>query len=201
MDISNDFNRSQYTKFAEQYLLLNQDTEIGGWNAEWRAEIVKQFLPKGRLIFEIGAGGGDDAVALRSAWYEVIPTDFVQPFVEELVAKGFPAFVFDAKEDAFPVKKVDAIYANAVFVHFSPKEIHDFLVKAQQYLDNEKLIFISVLLGSWTTRAGRNRGFDRDFQYYYYVTLKNILDDAGYDTIWSKEIDKKWIQIVAKVRE
>ena len=201
MGISNDFNQSQYTQFADQYLASNRDEEIGGWNAKLRASIIKNFLPKGRLIFEIGAGWGEDAVALRNAWYEIIPTDFVWPFVEKLNTKGFSAFSFDAKKDKFPLEKVDAIYANAVFVHFTTEEVKKFLLEVQQHLDNEKLVFISVLLGTWTARTGRNRGFDRDFQYYDQNTLHNILNSTGYEIIWSNEVGEKWLQIVAKIKD
>ncbi|MDR0861125.1 MAG: hypothetical protein LBO09_09510 [Candidatus Peribacteria bacterium] len=72
MKISNTFNHTQYTTFADQYLQSNQDGSIGGMTPDSRVKELERYLPKGRKIFEIGSGGGLDAIALKNAGYEVV---------------------------------------------------------------------------------------------------------------------------------
>jgi cyclopropane fatty-acyl-phospholipid synthase-like methyltransferase len=116
-----------------------------------------------------------------------------------LQAELLNTILFDAKNDEFPLDTVDAIYANAVFVHFTPEEIVEFLKKVKFHLQNEKIIFISVIQGRGTERTGRSRGFDRDFQYYDKSTLTEIIGQAGYIILWDNFTDEKWIQIIATV--
>lgn len=196
--IDNDFNKTQYEEHAQSYTASNTDGRIGGGTPAERTQLLLKYLPKGRHIFEVGSAGGQDARALQQAGYEVTPTDFVEPFVENLREKGFDARLFDAKKDEFPA--MDALYANAVFVHFTPSELQDCLKRAKPKLTNEKIVFMSLIKGEGQERSGRARGIERDFQYYTLESLEKILKDAGFEIVFSREVDEKWIQVVGTLK-
>jgi cyclopropane fatty-acyl-phospholipid synthase-like methyltransferase len=195
MKIEVDFNHTQYSQHYDQYLESNVDGAIGGGTIQDRVALFSRFVPKGRKVLEIGAGGGDEALALQNAGYDIIATDYVDKFVELLQEKGLPAILLDAKEGRLPAN-IDAIYANAVFVHFSPKELSLFLERAKRSLVNEKVLFMSVIKGEGHERAARARGFERDFHYYSLESLKQIAQQQGYNFLYSNDDDPKWIQAV-----
>lgn len=194
--MKDDFNKQQYSKYYEQYLESNADGRIGGGTIQERVQLFLRYVPKGRTVFEIGSGSGEDAIALQKAGFEVIASDYVDEFVKILKEKSLNAISFDAKLEEIP-NNTDAIYANAVFVHFSPSELTGFLNKAKTKLSNEKVIFFSVLKGQGLERSARGRGFERDFCYYTLDSLQDILEKTGYSTLDFSD-DEKWIQIIAK---
>lgn len=190
-----DFNKSQYETHYRQYLDSNLNNEIGGGSIEERIALVKKSLPLGRLILEIGSGGGDDALALENAGYRVIPSEFVKGFIDIMETKGLNPLMLDAKKDSLPL--TDAIYANAVFVHFSPVEIEKFLKKAADSLKGEKLLIFSLIKGEGHETSKRNRGFEREFYYYTLDSITPLLNKSGFIVSKSEDKGPKWLQIVA----
>lgn len=193
-----DFNQIQYQNNFQTYVEHNKSFEVGGGSPEDRANLILKYLPKGRTIFEIGSGVGADALALKDAGYEVIASDFVQKFIDELKSRQLNAIYFDAKKDDIP-EGVDCVYANAVFVHLSPEEVFSFLTRARNKLQNERLIFISIIKGKGYERSARAKGFERDFYYYQLDSMNKLLTEVGYKVIFSNDSDPKWLQIIGKV--
>lgn len=194
---SNTFNQKQYQENAQAYLNSNVTAAIGGGNPELRVAFLATVLPSGRRVLEIGSGGGNDALALQKAGYDVLASDFVQSFVDTLKTQGLNALYLDAKNDPIP-SGFDAVYANAVFVHFSPEEVRLFLKKAKISLQNEKILFISVLKGEGSERSARGRGFERDFHYYTLTSLTLLMNEEGFDLIAAKDDNDKWLQAIVK---
>ncbi len=190
-----DFNQAQYSKNFQQYLGSNISNTVGGTNVEARITLLNKYLPFGRTVFEIGSAGGNDAFALKDAGYEIVPSDYVQEFVDLMKEKGLSALSYDAKNDELPMT-VDCVYANAVFVHFTPDELSNFLEKAKLKLQNEKIIFMSVIKGEGHERSGRSRGIERDFYYYSTDLLQNIVTKAGFSILHRDDSDPKWIQAI-----
>lgn len=195
MSQNRDFNQKQYSQNFQQYLDSNVEGNIGGGTPQDRIELLKKYLPDGRTVFEIGSGGGIDATLLKEAGYNLMASDYVEKFVDILKEKELHAVSFDAKNDelSFPV---DCIYANAVFVHFSPEEISNFLSRVKDKLTNEKLIFLTIIKGEGQERSVRNRGFERDFYYYSAESLKKLIEKVGYKMLYLKDEDSKWIQAI-----
>ncbi len=192
-----DFNQNQYQANYQQYLESNSDGKIGGSSPQDRINLFKRFLPKGRNVFEIGSAGGVDSLILKEAGYDVTASDYAKNFVKILQAKGLTAIAFDAKTDTLP-EEYSAIYANAVFVHFSPNEITQFLLSSKSKLTNEKIIFFSVIKGIGSERSARGRGFERDFYYYKTLDLEQILEKAGLKILFIDDKNEKWIQVIAQ---
>lgn len=192
-----EFNQEQYEKHAHVYIQNNSTGDVGGGTPESRVELIKKYLPVGKKIFEIGSGGGIDAKLLVEAGYDVTASDFTQSFVKVLEGKGLNTVFFDAKKDTVP-EEYDAIYANAVFLHFSPDEIKTFLNRNKSKLVNEKILFTSFLSGFGHHRSARSRGFERDFYYYNYGFLKHLFETCGFKIIYNLDIaGGKWIHIIA----
>lgn len=148
-------------------------------------------------MFEVGAGAGEDALALQRLGYRVLATDYVKAFVDQMTGKGIDATTFDATSDDFPIG-FDALYANAVFVHFSPQQTKVFLEKAKAILVGPKLVFLSVIRGdSQERRVGSQVGFERDFQDYTEEMITEVLRECGFGIVKLEIVDDKWIQIVA----
>lgn len=192
-----DFNQQQYEQYGFQYLNSNQNGDVGGGTPETRVRFLQEYLPVGRSIFEIGSGGGMDALELQKVGYHVTASDFTDTFVKTLQGKGLETVFFDAKKDELP-NTFDAIYANAVFVHFAPEDFSAFLKRVQPKLTNEKLIFLSVIKGLGHERASRSRGFERDFFYYELSFLELLFKQSGYTVLKVKNDYEKWIQLIAK---
>lgn len=197
--VDNDFNREQYSSHFQEYIDARAEKDIGGGGVESRISLLQMHLPLGSTIFEIGSGAGEDAVELNKQGYQVIASDYVAEFVQACEQKGLEAVKFDAKADVIP-NNIDAIYANAVFVHFTPEETANFLKRASSNLIGPMLIFISVLKGTGSERSGRSRGFERDFQYYSEDNMVSLLHESGYESLETRIIDDKWIQVIARVR-
>jgi len=192
-----DFNQFQYQNNFQTYAEHNKNFEVGGGSPESRVNLLLEYLPRGKTVFEIGSGLGADALSLRNAGYEVIASDFVEKFIVELKNKNLKAIFFDAKLDDIP-EGIDCIYANAVFVHLSPEDVFGFLSKAKNKLINKKLVFISVIKGDGYERSTRAKGFERDFYYYQLDSITEILSKAGYKVVFSNNNDPKWLQIIGK---
>ena len=200
MNIDDRFNLRQYTEHIAEYVEAKQTKEVGGGSMLDRLALLTKYVPFGSSIFEIGSGAGEDALALQSAGYIVKASDFVPGFVSRCKDKGLDSTIFDAKSEELP-GNFDAIYANAVFVHFGPDETTNFLARAKQHLTGGKIVFLSVLKGEGTHREARGRGFERDFQYYDVGLLTQIMHKSGYTMLISRVIDDKWIQVVAKIKD
>lgn len=199
MTSGGDFNYQQYKKNFQTYLDNNLEGNIGGGSPKTRAELIQHHLSKGRTIFEIGSGGGIDALELQKAGYKVLASDYIENFVTILREKGIESICFDAKKDELP-SDISAIYANAAFVHFSPGEFSAFLEKAKQKLIQEKVLFISVIKGEGYERSSRSRGFERDFYYYTKDLLESILKQQGFTIQYCDDKDQKWIQVIASCK-
>ena len=200
MKSEGDFNQNQYNANYLQYLESNSEGKIGGTTVNERVQLFERFVPKGRKVFEIGSGGGDEAIKLQESGYKVLASDYVPKFVDILKQKGLNAIEFDAKQDPIPAG-FNAVYANAVFVHFSPQELSDFLQRARQALIGEKTVFMSVIKGEGHERAARARGFERDFDYYSTEKLIDIVQKQGFDVLHTDDTDEKWIQAVITVHD
>lgn len=196
--IDDTFNKKQYEDHLQYYLDSNKDEHVGGGTSQTRVALLKKYLPVHSHIFEIGSGGGTDALTLQEAGYTVTASDFSEKFVTILRNKYVSAILYDAKHDAFP-ENSDAIYANAVFVHFTPDELSSFLQRAREKLVHKKILYFSVIKGQGSERRSSKSGFERDFQYYTEDMLKEILAENNYHILVQQLVDEKWIQIVAHV--
>jgi 2-polyprenyl-3-methyl-5-hydroxy-6-metoxy-1,4-benzoquinol methylase len=194
-----DLNYKAYNENAQKYIDHNQGGTTGGLTPALRVERFKKFLPTGRIL-EIGSGEGLDALALKDAGYSVIASDFVESFIGILRQKGLRALALNIKTDSIPedIQPLDGIYANAVFVHFSPEEFKQALHKIHAALRPNGHLYFSVILGQGHEVAGRAKGIEREFYYYDEGIVQRLLVDTGFTIdLLEQPIDEKWLHVIA----
>ncbi|HLL60750.1 MAG TPA: class I SAM-dependent methyltransferase [Candidatus Nitrosocosmicus sp.] len=194
-----DFNQKQYQENVSIYLENNNDGYVGGNYPSDRVKFLSTILPTERHILEIGSGPGHDALALQEFGYHVTASDYVDAFVKILKNKKLKTIKFNAKEDHLN-ENYDAIYANAVLVHFSANEINDFLIRVKNHLRNEKVVFISFKKGKGSERTGSVSGIERDFNYHTLDEIKELANSSGYEIVKINEVDEKWMQILLQIQ-
>ncbi len=156
------------------------------------------LLPPHPHIIEIGSAFGRDADYMESLGFEVERTDATEGFVNLLQQNGHAAYRFNILTDEFS-SQYDLIFANAVFLHFKPKELQKALVKIGASLEQGGLLAFSVKQGEgeeWTTAK---LGQPRYFCYWSADTICSLLESAGFEitTIFEDDI---FLQIIARRR-
>lgn len=190
-----NFNITQYSRFASLYLESNAEGTIGGLTPDKRAKKVSAYLNHGDSIFEVGSAAGLDALELQKHGFLVTASDVIDSYVDLLKAKGLNAVKHNITEDDFS-SKYDSIYLNAVLVHFNEQQIAEILNKISSALAGSKILFISFLQGSGYERTARSRWFERDFYYYDKKNFTSILKTAQFKVVSEELIDNKWLQFI-----
>jgi predicted TPR repeat methyltransferase len=153
------------------------------------------LLPSNARIIEIGSGFGRDAKYIESCGFTIERTDAAVSFVTLLQNQGYAAYQFNILTDAFNAK-YDLIFANSVFLHFTPQELERIFAKIYASMTDQGILAFSVKKGEgeeWTTE-------DLDQPRYYYLwtadTLCQKLQLAGFEVI-NISINEEKIQVIA----
>lgn len=186
-----------YEKTFDAYLNGSPQEVTGGM----KHFIDKSFadLPKGSKVLELGSGFGRDAQYLTDQGYEVTATDAPEVFVEELKARGFKAKKLNALTDGFP--RSDAIFANAVFLHFSRDELATVIGKAGFALHGKGKLIFTVKEGDGEGWSEEKLGAPRHFTYWREAQLVKVLEDAGFNSIKVTRDESgpaQWLQVEAR---
>jgi len=146
---------------------------------------LARLAPPG-VVLEVGSGVGDDADALESLGRTVRRTDAAKAFVDMQSARGHQVELLDVLTDAIADDDhgpYAAVLANAVFLHFSPEQLHDVLVKARDALVPGGLLAFSVKVGDGAGWSEHKLGVPRWFQYWREGPLRELVDGAGLDIV------------------
>lgn len=158
-----------------------------------------QHLPKKAHILEIGSGFGRDAQYIESQGYRVERTDAAEGFVRLLEQKGYSACRFNVLTQDF-ASSYDGIFANAVFLHFTPMELEKILDKIFAALSEKGILAFSIKNGDgeeWTTVKIDH---PRYFCYWRKHSIKALLESKHFTPLEIFE-DDKFLQIIAKKDE
>jgi SAM-dependent methyltransferase len=204
---SNDINHDAYNNHIDVYLEKNQGGVTGGLTPSRRVSNFVRYLKSGRVL-EIGSGQGLDALELQEKGFEVTASDFVESFLALLKSKGLDTAEVNLKEPhslewykQFDGKyALDGIYANAVFVHFSPKDLELALAEIHDALKSNGYLFFSLLIGEGSEISDRMSGVKREFFYYKNSDLQKLLEKYNFtiDEMNSDDepIDGRWIHCI-----
>ena len=193
---ANHITLGSYESKLEEYIAGSPQEVAGGL----KKFIDESFadLPAGATVLELGAGFGRDALYLQEKGFTVIPTDAAQSFVDELQRRGLPAYRLNIIEDDFP--KVDAIFANAVFLHLSVDELREVLKKAKAALNPGGRIVFTVKKGLGEEWSDEKLGAPRHFVYWDFAGIIPEAIRAGFTSVDATEDtagSTSWIQVVA----
>jgi cyclopropane fatty-acyl-phospholipid synthase-like methyltransferase len=194
---SNQFNKEQYDSHASMYIKSNRSGTIGGGNIQQRIGFLKDYLPLGSSIIEIGSGDGSEAQGLIDAGYKVTASDFSDAFTKILQEKNIPTKHFDVLSDT-PTAQYSCIYTNAVFVHITHEDLKSFFERCKSQVDKGTILFATFLKGVGSERSARGRGFERDFYYYEETEIRELISDIGLEVIYLEVVENKWIWLIAQ---
>jgi SAM-dependent methyltransferase len=133
-------------------------------------------LRPGAYVLELGSGTGRDAIELERRGFVVRRTDATQAFVEMMRADGYAADRLNAITDDFG-GPYDAVFADAVFLHFDRAQLAEVLRQAAR----------AAPVLAFTTREGKgeewsNRNLDlpRHFVLWQEGPLRDLLTATGW---------------------
>ena len=173
------------------------------------ADKFARILPKGARILDVGCAGGRDSQKFFKLGFEVTGIDVIDLFVSE-AQKFTPKAKFykmDLRELKFPANYFDAIWANAVLLHFPKTDILSILKKLKKVLKKGGKMHIAVKYGrgeKWVADK-LSEGQKRFFSYFAKKELENYIKSAGFKVVFS-QIDKdcagreelKWVVVWAQ---
>lgn len=118
-----------------------------GYNGNALIQIMKEYLPTGSRVLELGSGPGEDWLLL-SKDYEVLGSDFSDEFIRRLNMR-FEGGKF-LKLDARTIQTnlyFNGIYSNKVLHHLRDKELHQSIKRQHEILEQEGIICHSFWRG------------------------------------------------------
>jgi SAM-dependent methyltransferase len=156
------------------------------------------LLSKNARIFEIGSGFGRDARYIESKGFTVQRSDATKAFVHLLQQEGYSADLFNVLTEDFSAT-YDLIFANAVFLHFTPSEFQKVLDKIHASLSPNGILSFTVKQGIGEEWTSAKVGHPRYFCYWCIDALESLLESKGFTMIESAK-DEKFLQIIARAK-
>lgn len=191
---SNSLTLQSYELRIQEYI-NGTAAEVSGNFKDW-IDATLTYLPVNAEIIEIGSGFGRDANYIESSGFKVQRTDATEAFVIFLQSQGHFAHRFNILTEAFP-GQYDLIFANAVFLHFTPQEIEKAFSKIHAALRERGILAFSVKKGEGEEWTNAKLGQPRYFCYWTQDRLVSLLKKSNFEVVRIFE-DEIFLQIIAK---
>jgi SAM-dependent methyltransferase len=133
-----------YEDHIQEYVDATPD-QISGHVKAWIDQALAH-TDKTSPVLELGSGTGRDASHIESLGYDVIRSDAAVGFVERLRSAGHEARIINALTDDLGGPS-GMIFADAVFVHFTPDQVGLILNKVHQALTSGGILAFTVKQG------------------------------------------------------
>lgn len=154
------------------------------------------MIPDNAHIIEIGSAFGRDAHYIESHGFTVERTDATEGFVTLLQQQKYPAKILNILTDDF-TQTYDLIFANAVFLHFTPAEFTSILNKIYNSLSPQGILSFSMKYGYGEEWSTEKLGSKRYFHYWQLNDLKDFISAAHLETL-SIFQDQRFLYLIAK---
>lgn len=191
---SNDITIQSYEMAVHEYV-IGTPRVVSGSFKDWIDETLS-LIPRSARIIEIGSGFGRDAEYIESFGFTVERTAGTAHFVEYLNQNGFVARQFNILTDTFS-DSYDLVFANAVFLHFTPDELQKILVKSKAALKPNGILAFTVKKGEGEEWTSAKLGLPRYFCYWNPYRLQMLLKSTGYQIVELSE-DERFLHIIVK---
>jgi SAM-dependent methyltransferase len=175
-DSGNEQTLRTYQDFPDRYLERTQTQPSA------LVEVLISVAQPGWTVLELGSGPGTDADALESAELRVDRTDATPAFVERLRDCGRSARVLNALADDLG-GPYDAVFANAVLLHFTAEELRSVLISAQHAVRPGGLLAATLKEGDGHEWSMRKMDAPRYFTYWRTGPLRTLLEETGWTPI------------------
>ncbi|TDD61358.1 class I SAM-dependent methyltransferase [Kribbella antibiotica] len=139
-------------------------------------DLLAGAVPSGARVLELGSGTGRDAGELERRGFMVRRTDATEAFLEMMRADGHTADRLDALTDDFD-GQYDAVFADAVFLHFGRSQLAGVLRKAVRAAP---VLAFSTKEGTGEEWSNRHLDLPRYFVLWSEDALRELLTAAGW---------------------
>lgn len=197
--IKTDETLVYYNENAMQYFANTVNANM----SEFCDRFASCVKPEGELI-DIGAGSGRDVRYFLKLGFRVDALDASEVMCK--LASEYTGVNVKCQriQDWMPIKKYDAVWANASLVHLTKEEIGSFICKLPKVLTEEGVAYISL-------KGGIDSGWDCLGRYFSsfckeeVVTICSTVQDLVIEDIWetSDLLEREgiyWINIILKKR-
>lgn len=191
---SNQETLASYELGAQEYI-DHTSHEISPLVKTWIDETLA-LLPSQAKILEIGSAFGRDADYIESLGYKVERTDATRAFVTVLQKKGHAARLFNVLTDPL-TPCYDLVFANAVFLHFTPQELKTVLQKIYAALTKDGLLAFTVKHGHGEEWTNAKLGHPRYFCYWKEEDIVSLLNQNRFDPLRVSK-DDKFYQLIGR---
>ncbi len=191
---SNQATIDAYESSIQEYIVKTTPEYCAGFNSWIDATLA--LLPSNARILEIGSAFGRDAQYIESKGFSVERTDATKGFVYYLNAHGYSAHLFNVLTENFSTT-YDLIFANRVFLHFTPSELEMVLHKIRSTLSETGILAFSLKQGEGEEFSEEKLGKPRYYCYWTREKIQSLLEAIGFE-VFSIADDSKFLQIIAK---
>ncbi|MDH2443541.1 class I SAM-dependent methyltransferase [Amnibacterium sp. CER49] len=185
-----------YERHADRYIerTLRDRTAL--------VEELVALVPRGATVLELGSGPGVDALALEAAGFAVHRTDATRAFVERLREQGHDVRELNALDPEWG-GPVDAVFANAVLLHFPPPQLRRVLEHALAAVRPGGVLAATLKGGSGEEWSTRKLDAPRHFTYWEPEPLRRLVEAAGWTAVEVRETtepgaDERWLTLLAR---
>lgn len=154
-------------------------TEVSGISKQW-IDAFLALLPKHSKILDIGSGTGRDADYMEEKGFYVTRTDKEPGFVEFQKTKGKKVFLQDVLHDKIGApESYDAIFANAVLLHFTEDELETIFKKIAACLPKGGFFAFSLKQGDNATLPAPAEGVPY-FRYWEMPDIEKLCEKHSF---------------------
>lgn len=160
-------------------------------------DLIDGRLPAGGDILELGSGTGRDAIEFEQRGHRVRRTDAAHSFLEMIRADGHPVGHLNALTDDFG-GPYDLVFADAVFLHFTPDQLATVLRKAHAAAG---LLAFTTSEGDGSEWSNRFLDLPRHFTHWQEQPLRDLLAATGWAVLsWQRAQAKRsgWYYVLAQ---
>jgi SAM-dependent methyltransferase len=140
-------------------------------------DLLATRIGPGARVLEIGSGTGRDALELERRGYVVRRTDATQAFIDMMRTDGHAVDRLNALTDDLG-GPYDAVFADAVFLHFDRPGLAQVLRKAAR---SAPVLAFATREGKGEEWSDRNLDLPRHFVLWQEDALREVLTGTGWD--------------------
>lgn len=174
---------------------------------KWIDRGLERLKPEAKIL-EIGSATPRDATYMRAKGFIVQCSDACAGFIEYMNTLGEEAMELDILDPPAKAlhKSYDLIFANAVFPHFSDKDVHTALIHISQLLTPNGTLLFNVKNGKGDTWLNERTLSKRYMNYQTPESIVELLKKAGFQIIELDESGEglipthQWIRIIATIQ-
>jgi SAM-dependent methyltransferase len=195
---SNRLTLDTYEAHVQEYV-DGTTHEMSDAVKDWVDESLRRIRKNGSIL-ELGSAFGRDADYIESKGFHIDRTDATKAFVELLRGKNQRAEVLDAIHDDF-FGKHDAVFANAVLLHFTLEEAQKVISKVYDHLSDDGVFIFSLKQGDGESWSSEKVGAPRYFRLWRPQEVQTTLSSIGFRDISISPTDEpaaKWLHVIAQ---